>query len=97
MVPPGTIFRGKSGDKLKVDFSYDNSVPATLRTPVEEKLDNTVPATLRTPVEEKLKEAKPDGTVTFTKPGETLKLSAELVKEGKPVSKPPKTKLGAKQ
>lgn len=81
MVPPGSIVRGKSGDKLKVDFSYDNSVPATLRTPVEEKL----------------KEAKPDGTVTFTKPGETLKLSAELVKEGKPVSKPPKTKLGVKQ
>jgi hypothetical protein len=42
---------------------------------------------------EKLKEAKEDGTVTFTKPGETKKTSAELKKEGKPISNPPKVKV----
>jgi hypothetical protein len=75
---PGTklIFRGTDGKKLKVDYNADDSVPVGLQ-----------PAIL-----EKLKEAKSDGTVTYTKPGETTKISAELVKEGKPISKPPKEK-----
>jgi hypothetical protein len=76
---PGTklIFRGKDGKKLKVDYNMDDSTPLGLRPPLPEKL----------------KEAKSDGTVTYTKPGETIKISAELVKEGKPVTKPLKEKL----
>lgn len=44
-------------------------------------------------VKEKLKEAKEDGTVTFTKAGETAKTSAELKKEGKPISVDDKVKV----
>lgn len=44
-------------------------------------------------IREKLKEAKADGTVIFTKAGEKSKLSAELIKENKPVSNPPKVKV----
>jgi hypothetical protein len=75
---PGTklIFRGKDGKKLKVDYYVDDSIPVGLRPPVLERL----------------KEAKQDGTVIYAKPGETTKTSAELVKEGKPVSKPQKEK-----
>ncbi len=40
-------------------------------------------------VKEKLKEVKENGTVDYVKPGEKIKTSAELKKEGKPVSKPP--------
>ena len=76
-VPRDSIFRGKSGNELKVDFYYDDTVPATFRTPIKEKL----------------KEAKEDGIVLFTKPGETLKTSAELKKESKPIFKPQETKV----
>lgn len=38
---------------------------------------------------EKLKEVKTNGTVDYVKPGEKVKTSAELKKEGKPTSKPP--------
>lgn len=41
---------------------------------------------------EKLKEATESGTVLFTKPGETKKTSAELKKEGKPISDTPKVR-----
>ncbi len=40
-------------------------------------------------VKEKLKEVKTNGTVDYVKPGEKVKTSAELKKEGKPISKPP--------
>lgn len=40
-------------------------------------------------VKEKLKEVKENGTVDYVKPGEKTKTSAELKKEGKPISKPP--------
>ena len=75
---PGTklIFRGKDGKKLKVDYNMDDSIPVGLRLPALEKL----------------KETKSDGTVTYVKPGETIKVSAELVKERKPIVKPPKEK-----
>lgn len=79
-VPLNSIFRGKSGKELKVDFYYDDTIPTTFRTPVKEKL----------------KEAKEDGTVLFAKPGETIKISAELKKEGKSISKPQETKVKAK-
>lgn len=75
-VPQKAVFRGKDGTKLKVDYS----------------IDDTTPVSLQPPVLEKLKQAKADGTVTFTKPGETIKISAELIKEGKPISKPQKEK-----
>ena len=38
---------------------------------------------------EKLKEVKENGTVDYVKPGEKVKTSAELKKEGKPPAKPP--------
>lgn len=41
---------------------------------------------------EKLKEVKEGGTVLFAKVGEKVKTSAELKKEGKLVSNPPKEK-----
>lgn len=75
-VPKGAIFRGKTGNELKVDFYYDDTIPATTRNPIKEEL----------------KKAKEDGTVTYIKPGETIKTSTELIKEGKPVSKPQETK-----
>lgn len=37
----------------------------------------------------KLKEVKENGTVDYVKPGEKVKTSAELKKEGKPPAKPP--------
>ena len=37
---------------------------------------------------EKLKEVKDNGTAIYTKPGEKVKTSAELKKEGKPISTP---------
>ena len=40
-------------------------------------------------MKEKLKEVKENGTVDYVKPGEKVKTSAELKKEGKPISKPP--------
>ncbi len=40
----------------------------------------------------KLKEVKENGTVDYVKPGEKTKTSAELKKEGKPISKPPVVK-----
>lgn len=40
-------------------------------------------------VKEKLKEVKENGTVDYVKPGEKVKTSAELKKEGKPPAKPP--------
>ena len=40
-------------------------------------------------VKEKLKEVKENGTVDYVKPGEKVKTSVELKKEGKPISKPP--------
>lgn len=40
-------------------------------------------------VKEKLKEVKETGVVDYVKPGEKTKMSAELKKEGKPISKPP--------
>ena len=43
-------------------------------------------------VKEKLKEAKENGTVDYVKPGEKVRTSAELKKEGKPTSKPPVVK-----
>lgn len=45
---------------------------------------------------ERLKEVKDDGTAVFTKPGETIKTSAELKKQSKPVSKPQKLLTAAK-
>jgi hypothetical protein len=76
-VPQKAIFRGKDGTKLKIDYW----------------IDDTTPVSLQPPVLEKLKQAKADSTVTFTKPGETTKTSAELIKEGKPISKPQKEKV----
>ena len=38
---------------------------------------------------EKLKEVKENGNVDYVKPGEKVKTSAELKKEGKPPAKPP--------
>lgn len=75
-VPLKSIFRGKDGTKLKIDYW----------------IDDTIPATFLPPIQEKLKEVKADGTVTYTKAGETIKTSIELIKEGKPVSKPQETK-----
>jgi len=75
-IPPGSIYRGNSGKELKIDYVVDDTLPIGQRPPIKEKL----------------KEAKTDGTVTFVKPGETLKTSAELRKEGKLESKPPKEK-----
>jgi len=43
-------------------------------------------------VKEKLKEVKETGVVDYVKPGEKVKTSAELKKEGKPISKPPVVK-----
>ena len=40
-------------------------------------------------MKEKLKEVKENGTVDYVKPGEKVKTSAELIKEGKPPAKPP--------
>jgi hypothetical protein len=40
-------------------------------------------------VKEKLKEVKETGVVDYVKPGEKTKTSAEIKKEGKPISKPP--------
>ena len=40
-------------------------------------------------MKEKLKEVKENGTVDYVKPGEKVKTSAELKKEGKPPAKPP--------
>ncbi len=40
-------------------------------------------------VKEKLKEVQTKGTVDYVKPGEKVKTSAELKKEGKPPAKPP--------
>lgn len=37
---------------------------------------------------DRLKEVGEDGTVDYVKPGEKTKTSAELIKEGKPISKP---------
>jgi hypothetical protein len=76
-VPQKAIFRGKDGTKLKVDYW----------------IDNTIPATFLPGIQEKLKEVKSDGTVTYTKAGETIKTSAELIKEGKPITKPQKEKV----
>jgi hypothetical protein len=75
-VPLKSIFRGKDGTKLKIDYW----------------IDNTLPMGTQPPISVKLKEVKEDGTVTYTKAGETIKTSAELIKEGKPVSKPQETK-----
>lgn len=75
-VPLKSIFRGKDGTKLKIDYW----------------IDNTLPMGTQPPISVKLKEVKEDGTVTYIKPGETIKTSAGLIKEGKPVSKPQETK-----
>ena len=45
-----------------------------------------------TVIKEKLVEAKPDGSQVFRKAGETVKTSAELIKEVKPPSKEPPIK-----
>ncbi len=43
-------------------------------------------------IKEKLVESKLDGSQVFRKAGETVKTSAELIKEGKPPSKEPPIK-----
>ena len=76
-VPQQAIFKGKNGTKLKIDYW----------------IDDTTPVSLQPPIFEKHKQAKADGTITYTKAGETTKTSAELIKEGKKVSKPQKEKV----
>jgi len=45
-----------------------------------------------TVIKEKLVEVKPDGSDVFRKAGETVKTSAELIKEGKPAATEPPIK-----
>jgi hypothetical protein len=75
-IPPGSVFRGKDTQGRLKIDYYINS-----ETPPSGAVQR-----------EKLKDVKEDGTTTFIKPGENIKTSAELVKEGKPISKPPKEK-----